>query len=172
MGILVTLQSAGVNVRMTEQIVKATFLDLISGNEDLIEHYQTLINTLPTYEQKQVLYSLIGFLSKEKLMFELSRAGKRAPLEARAVQGVAAVIATLVEGNETLLASLVDWLIGVSAIAPAQSHLAHRAVIAVVGNKNGRSRVECYIFKLIRRLQRRFQRHCGTAFSYLGTSFI
>ena len=98
-----------------------------------------MIGSLLAHEQKNILHTLIQVLSTERLCSISSNPEKKLKEDARAVGGVAALVAALVEANRTLQSSLIDWLVSASASAPAQNHLSHRAVIVVVAQNKSKS---------------------------------
>ncbi|KAL6715766.1 telomere binding protein [Lecanora helva] len=128
------LISKALNLGYRDHIIKAAFSDMLQGKTQLLRRYQALVGLLPPSEQKTFLYTLIEVLSKEKLQVGLSNDKANPPNDATMLAAVAALIAGIVDENTNLQADLSDWLVGLSAAAPAYSHLTHRAVIAVVAN--------------------------------------
>ena len=99
--------------------------------------HQDLIDRLAVNEQKRILYTIISILSKKTSTFDSSSAGVGDFTGAHAVRGISALVSVLVQGNNDLQISLVEWLVGVSAVAPAHSHIAHRAVILMIASNKG-----------------------------------
>ena len=90
------------------------------------------MGSLQVHEQKSWLYSLIEVLSKENLGSESGTPQRNIGVENKSFKGAAALIAAFVKTNADLQASLVDWLVGVSANAIGHTHTMHRLVIAVI----------------------------------------
>lgn len=128
-------------------MVKAAFGDLIGGAKGFLGNYQALVGMLSANEQKSILYTLIEIVSKLKLQFGSSSDKAKSQVEAEALGASAALVAAIVESSSNLQASLTDWLVSLPAVAPAQSHHAHRAVIAVVANSKGASLIQILVFR-------------------------
>ena len=99
--------------------------------------HQALIFSLAAHEQRKILYAIIGVLSKKSPVLESSNAAVDEFPGAGSVGGIAALIGVLFQGNHDLQLGLIDWLVGVSAVAPAHSHIAHRAVITTIATSKG-----------------------------------
>ena len=120
-----------------DQITKAAFRDLLDGKKDQLGDYQALASRLSTNEQRTLLYALIEVLSREKLSFGSSGAKAKNNDEVKVLRAVSALVAAIVDDSSNLQAGLVDWLVGLSAVAPAHSHDTHRAIIAVLAKSKG-----------------------------------
>ena len=95
--------------------------------------FHALVGRLSVNEQKTLLYTLIEILSKE----QLSGAEAKNKNEAKILGAVSALVAAIVDGSSNLQASLADWLVGLSAVAPAYNHVTHRAIVAVLAKSEG-----------------------------------
>ncbi len=120
-----------------DQLVHAGLMDLLSGNDCSLQRFKPLIASLSTREQKILLYTVIGLLSKQHLPTETSSQTATREGQSKAIGGVASLVRAIVEHSATLQDDLVEWLVGVSAEAVGQVHNAHRAVMAALSSIPG-----------------------------------
>lgn len=80
---------------------------------------------------------MIRILSKQHLPTEGQSRDSTHEGHNKAIGGVAALIRAIIEDISTLQDNIVEWLVGVSADAVGQVHLAHRAVIAALNSIPG-----------------------------------
>lgn len=117
-----------------DQLVRAGFLDLLSGDNRSLQKYKALMAKLSAHEQKTLLYSIIRISSQHHLPMEGPSRDSGREGQGKAIGGVAALIRAIVGNVPTLQDDLVEWLVGVSADAVGQVHNAHRAVIAALSS--------------------------------------
>lgn len=128
------LLSKGLTLGYTDQLVRAGFLDLLSGDNRSLQKYKALMAKLSAHEQKTLLYSIIRISSQHHLPMEGPSRDSGREGQGKAIGGVAALIRAIVGNVPTLQDDLVEWLVGVSADAVGQVHNAHRAVIAALSS--------------------------------------
>lgn len=87
---------------------------------------------LSAHAQKTLLYSIIRILSEMHLSIKGPPQDSRREGQCRAIGGVAALIRAIVGDVQILQDYLVEWLVGVSAVAVGHVHIAHRAVTAAL----------------------------------------
>ena len=122
---------------MVDQLLRAAFLDLLSGDDRSLQRCKSLIARLSTREQRTFLYSVIRVLSKQHLQTAaLSHHPKREG-QSKAIGGVASLLRAIVGDVLSLQDDLVEWLVGLSADAVGQVHNTHRAVIAALSSIPG-----------------------------------
>ena len=122
---------------MVDQLLRAAFLHLLSGDHRSLQRCKSLIAKLSAREQRTSLYSVIRVLSNQQLQTAaLSQHPKREG-QSKAIGGVASLLAAIVEDVPSLQDNLVEWLVGLSADAVGQVHNAHRAVIAALSSIPG-----------------------------------
>ena len=92
---------------------------------------------LSVHEQKTLLYSTIRALSKQHLSTGGPSQDSNGEAQSKAIGGAAAFVKAIVGDLIALQDHLVEWLVGVSAHAISQGHVAHRAVTAALSSKPG-----------------------------------
>lgn len=143
-----------------DQLVRAGFLNLLSGDGRLLQRCKSLLARLSAHEQKTLLYSIIRILSKQHLRTEFPSQNPKCEGQSKAVGGVASLLRAIVEDVPILQDNLVEWLVGVSANAVGQLHNAHRAVIAALSSIPSlypKSALQC-VYPL-KRLQNKSPKH-------------
>ena len=122
---------------MIDQLLRAAFLDLLSGDHRSLQNCKSLIARLSAREQKTFLYSVIRVLSKQQLQPAASSTNPPREGQSKAIGGVASLLGAIVGDVPSLQDNLVEWLVGLSADAVGQVHNAHRAVIAALSSIPG-----------------------------------
>ena len=120
-----------------DQLLQATFFDLISGGIRSLEASKSLIARLSVHEQRTFLYSVIRILSKQHLRTEVSSQNVKGDGQKKAIGGVASLLRAIAGDVPSLQDNLVEWLVGVSADAVGQANSAHRAVIVALSSIPG-----------------------------------
>lgn len=148
------------NAFEVDQLVRAGFLDLLSGDSRSLQRCQSLLARLSAYEQRTLLYSIIRILSKQHLRTEGPSQHSMREDQNKAIGGIASLLRAIVGDVPSLQGNVEEWLIGVSADAVGQLHNAHRAVIATLSSVPGlysESALQC-VYPL-KRLQNKSPRH-------------
>ena len=122
---------------MTDQLLRAAFSDLLSGDHRSLQDCKSLIARLSAREQRTFLYSVIRILAKQQLQTSALSKHPTREGQSKAIGGVASLLEAIVGDVPGLQDNLVEWLVGLSADAVGQVHNAHRAVIAVLSSKPG-----------------------------------
>ena len=120
-----------------DQLARAGFLELLSGDNRSLDRCKALIARLSTHEQKALLYSEIRIISRQHLPTEDSSQYSRREGQSKAIGGVASLLKAMVGDVPTLQDNLIEWLVGIAAEAVGQVHNAHRAVIAALSSIPG-----------------------------------
>ena len=122
---------------MIDQLLRAAFLNLLSGDHRSLQNCKSLIARLSAREQRTVLYSVIRVLSKQQLQTAASSQHPTREGQSKAIGGIASLLGAIVRDVPGLQENLVEWLVGLSADAVGQVHNAHRAVIAALSSIPG-----------------------------------
>lgn len=122
---------------MVDQLLRAAFLDLLSGDHGSLRRCKSLIARLSAREQKTFLYALIRVLSKQQLQTAASSQHPTREGQSKAIGGVASLLGAIIGDVPGLQDNLVEWLVELSADAVGQVHNAHRAVIAALSSIPG-----------------------------------
>lgn len=107
------------------------------GEEGQLENARNLINGLAANERKVLFYTTLQCLADQKFQSENRSLEMKEIPQKRALEGVSALIAGLVDGDQALLDALGEWLIGTSAASVRYNHSMHRAVIVALFCKIG-----------------------------------
>ena len=109
-----------------DAMVQAVFADLIAGKEKAVAGSRRLMDSLATYEQKNVLYALIRIVDHRYLS---STMGRGDDMNASSLGSVAALLSSIMAEVPSRKDIMIEWLTALSPEAARQSHSAHRAVI-------------------------------------------
>lgn len=120
---------------MIVEKILATLLDsLILGNQDKSTQFANLLNHLPTFEQKNVLYSTLQVISREKLSTSIITEADSSwwKSDANLISGAAGLIKSMVSSAESRKTRLLSWLTSSSGAGVGESIAIRRAVVAVI----------------------------------------
>lgn len=157
---MVPLHIVSADVFEIDQLVRAGFLDMLSGDSRSLQKCKSLLARLSAHEQKTLLYSMIRILSKQHLRTEFPSQYPKREGQSKAIGSVGSLLRVIVGNVPILQDSLVEWLVGVSADAVGQLHNTHRAVIAALSSIPGlypESAQQC-VYPL-KRLQNKSPKH-------------
>ncbi|CAG8949598.1 hypothetical protein HYFRA_00007831 [Hymenoscyphus fraxineus] len=160
LGKLLRLGKSG---NIIEKVVGALLDSLILGNEDKSAQFITLLNHLPTFEQKNVLYSTLQFVSREKLSTSITTEADSSwwKSDAKVISGASSLIKSLVSGAESRSNQLMAWLTSSSGAGVGESIAIRRAVVAVIAEE--KSSIESLLEKSIQQFgDQLYVRHTPT----------
>ncbi|CAG8970680.1 hypothetical protein HYALB_00003435 [Hymenoscyphus albidus] len=132
-----------------ENVVGSLLDSMILGNEDKSAQFITLLDHLPAFEQKNVLYSTLQFVSREKLSTSITIEADSSwwKSDAKVVSGASSLIKSLVSGAESRSSQLMAWLTSSSGAGVGGSIAIRRAVVAVIAEE--KSSIESLLEKSI-----------------------
>lgn len=157
---------------IVEKILATLLESMISGNQDKSAQFTNLLNHLPTFEQKKVLYSTLQVISRERLSTAITTEADSSwwKSDAKLVSGAAGLIKSLLSGTESRKNQLMSWLTSSSGAGVGESIAIRRAAVAVVAED--KSDIESLLEKSIQQFgDQLYIRHTPTI-QQEGTQFV
>ncbi len=122
-----------------DTLITELYTSLLLGDRALWTTLHTLIQSLPAYDQKGFLDTILRDLARRYFSSSVGAIPEKESLlgNTSVVGGVAALIAGLVEHNPLLKSQLVHWITATNGEYAAEGLDVRRAVIATIATNQG-----------------------------------
>jgi len=137
---------------LLEKTVNELLKSLLFQSQSDDTRFTNLLSSLPTFEQRNVLYALLQIISKEHLSTTITSEADSSwwKLDAKVVSGAAGLIKSLVNNEESRKTQLLSWLTSSTGACVGEGIAIRRAVVAALAED--KSDMEAVLEKSLQQL--------------------